>query len=108
MIIGTTLKIQIEGAQSRLTSELMGVEEGKHLFIKMPPLQSMGDVTRVLYNGKTVIIRYLHKGAVCSFKSRISHFITAPGKLIFMDYPKKIENQNLRAHKRIDCFYLLM
>jgi c-di-GMP-binding flagellar brake protein YcgR len=104
MIIGTTLKIQIEGAQSRLTSELMGVEEVKHLFIKMPPLQSMGDVTRVLYNGKTIIIRYLHRGTVFSFKSCISHVIHYPVKIVVLKYPEKIENHNLRAHKRIDCY----
>ncbi len=104
MKVGTTLNIRIAGSQRRLTSEVIGVVEGKYLIIRMPPLQSMGDVTRVLYNGKTIIIRYLHKGTVFSFKSRISHFITAPGKLIFIDYPEKIENQNLRAHKRIDCY----
>ncbi len=104
MKVGTTLNIRIAGSQRRLTSEVIGVVEGKYLIIRMPPLQSMGDVTRVLYNRKTIIIRYLHKGAVYGFKSRISHFINAPGKLIFIDYPKKIENRNLRAHKRIDCY----
>ncbi len=104
MKVGTTLNIQIEGSQRRLTSEVIGVEEGKYLIIRMPPLQSMGDVTRVLYNGKTIIIRYLHKGTIYGFKSRIKHFITTPVKLIFIKYPKKIENQNLRAHKRLDCY----
>ena len=46
----------------------------------------------------------MHKGTVFGFKSRIKHFITTPVKLIFIEYPKKIENQNLRAHKRIDCY----
>ncbi len=104
MHIGTTLKIQLEGSQSRLTSELIGVDEGKYLIINMPPIQSMGNAAGSIYKGGTIVVRYVHKGTVFGFKSRITHFITTPVKLIFIDYPKKIENQNLRAHKRIDCY----
>ncbi|MFQ5715057.1 MAG: flagellar brake protein [Candidatus Scalinduaceae bacterium] len=103
MHIGTTLKIQLEGSQSRLTSELIGVDEGKYLIINMPPIQSMGNAASSIYKGGNIVIRYVHKGTVFGFKSRIIHFITTPVKLIFIDYPKKIENQNLRSHKRIDC-----
>ena len=104
MLIGTTLKIQLEGSQSRLTSELIGVDEGKYLIINMPPIQSMGNAAGSIYKGGTIVVRYVHKGTVFGFKSHITHFITTPVKLIFIEYPKKIENQNLRSHKRIDCY----
>ena len=104
MNIGTTLKIQLEGSQSRLTSELIGVDEGKYLIINMPPIQSMGNAASSIYKGGNIVVRYVHKGTVFGFKSRITHFITTPVKLIFIEYPKKIENQNLRAHKRIECY----
>ena len=104
MLIGTTLKIQLEGSQSRLTSELIGVDEGKYLIINMPPIQSMGNAASSIYKGGNIVVRYVHKGTVFGFKSRITHFITTPVKLIFIEYPKKIENQNLRSHKRIDCY----
>ncbi len=103
MHIGTTLKIQLEGSPCRLTSELIGVDEGKYLIIKMPPIQSMGNAASSIYKGSNIVIRYVHKGTVFGFKSRIIHFITSPVKLMFLDYPRKIENQNLRSHKRIDC-----
>ncbi len=103
MQIGTTLKIQLEGSQSRLTSELIGVDEGKYLIIKMPPIQSMGTAASSLYKGSDIVVRYMHKGTVFGFKSRIISFITNPVKLMFLAYPKNIENQNLRSHKRIDC-----
>jgi c-di-GMP-binding flagellar brake protein YcgR len=104
MQIGTTLKIQLEGSQSRLTSELIGVDEGKYLIINMPPIQSIGNAAGSLYKGGTIVVRYVHKGTVFGFTSRIKDFITTPVKLIFIEYPKKIENQNLRDHKRIDCY----
>ena len=69
----------------------------------MLPIQSMGNAASSLYKGGSIVIRYVHKGTVFGFKSRIIHFITTPVKLIFIDYPKKIKNQNFRSHKRIYC-----
>lgn len=104
MEIGITLKIQIEGTKGRLTSEPIGIEEGKYLIIKMPPVQFMGNLSNVLYKGNNIIIRYMHKGTVFGFKSHIIHSINNPVKLIFVEYPKGIESHELRAHKRLDCF----
>jgi c-di-GMP-binding flagellar brake protein YcgR len=104
MEIGITLKIQIEGTKGRLTSELIGIEESEYLIIKMPPVQFMGNLSNVLYKGNSIIIRYMHKGTVFGFKSHIIHFITIPAKLIFIEYPKRIESHELRSHKRLDCY----
>jgi c-di-GMP-binding flagellar brake protein YcgR len=104
MEIGTTLKIQIEGTKSRMTSELIGVETGEYLVIKMPSVQFMGNLSNLLYKGNSITIRYLHKGTIFGFKSHINHFITNPAKLIFIEYPKRIESHDLRGHKRLDCY----
>ncbi len=104
MEIGTTLKIQIEGTKSRMASELIGIETGEYLLIKMPSTQFMGNLSNLLYKGNSIIIRYLHKGTIFGFKSHISHVITNPAKLIFIEYPKRIESHDLRGHKRLDCY----
>ncbi len=104
MEIGTILKIQIEGTKSRMASELIGIETGEYLLIKMPSTQFMGNLSNLLYKGNSIIIRYLHKGTIFGFKSYISHVITNPAKLIFIEYPKRIESHDLRAHKRLDCY----
>ncbi len=104
MQIGTALKIQIEGTKTRMISELIGMDEGEYLVIKMPSVQFVGSLSNLLYKGNSIIIRYLHKGTIFGFKSYISHFITNPAKLIFIEYPKRIESHDLRAHKRLDCY----
>ncbi len=104
MHIGTTLKIQLEGSQSRLKSELFAIEEGKYLIIKLSPFQSLENFTKLVYVGTRIIIRYMHKGTVFGFKSRIKHVMIEPAKLIFIEYPEKIETHELRAHKRLDCY----
>ncbi len=107
MKIGATLKLQIHGTDARLTSELVGVEEDKYLIIKMPPIPSVGTVSSLsglFCKGNTVVVRYMHNGTLFGFKSRVYHVIIDPVKLIFLEYPKKIEDYNLRSHRRVDCY----
>ncbi len=102
--IGTILEIQIEGVKSRLKSELFAIEESKYLIIKLSPFQSLTNVTKLVYEGTGIIIRYVLKGTMFGFKSRIKHVIIDPAKLIFIEYPEKIESQDLCTHKRLDCY----
>ena len=107
MKIGATLKLQIGGTDARLTSELIGVEEDKYLIIRMPPIPSVSTVSNflsLLYKGNTVVVRYMHKGTLFGFKSCVYHFMVDPVKLIFLEYPKKVEDHNLRAHRRVNCY----
>ncbi len=107
MKIGATLKLQIYGTDARLTSELIGVEEDKYLIIKMPPIPSVGTVSSLsglFCKGNTVVVRYMHNGTLFGFKSRVYHVIIDPVKLIFLEYPTKIEDHNLRSHRRVDCY----
>ncbi len=104
IISGTTLNIQIEGSPSRLTGEMIGVKEGKYLIIKLPLLKFMSNVTNLLYKGNRITIRYMHAGTIFGFQSRVNNVIHNPEKLVFIEYPEKIENHDLRAHKRVDCF----
>ena len=104
MQIGTILEIQIEGIKSRLKSELFAIEEGNYLIIKLSPFQSLANFTKLVYVGTVIIIRYIHRGTLFGFKSRIKHVMIEPAKLIFIEYPEKIESKDLRTHKRLDCY----
>jgi c-di-GMP-binding flagellar brake protein YcgR len=104
MQIGTILEIQIEGIKSRLKSELFAIEEGNYLIIKLSPFQSLANFTKLVYVGTVIIIRYIHRGTLFGFKSRIKHVMIEPAKLIFIEYPEKIESKELRVHKRLDCY----
>lgn len=101
--VETALRIQIIGSKAQLASELIGIEDGRYLMIKMPPIYSMVDASGLLYKGNTIFVRYLHNDTVFGFQSQISNFIIK-AELIFIYYPNKIENYDLRGHKRIDCF----
>ncbi len=104
MQIGTTLEVQIERTDPRLTCELFAVEEGKFLIIKMSPFQSLQNATKLVNKGTNIAVRYMDEGTVFGFKSRILHFMVDPAKLIFIKYPVEIESCDLRAYKRITCY----
>ncbi len=44
-----------------------------------------------------------HQGAIYSFTSQVTKFVTRPKPLLFLAYPKKFEVFQMRAHKRIHC-----
>jgi c-di-GMP-binding flagellar brake protein YcgR len=104
MKIGTTFEIQIEKTDTRLTSELFAVEEGKFLIIKISPFQSLQHTARLVHTGTNIAIRYMQDGTVFGFKSIIIHFMVEPARLIFIKYPEEIESLDLRGHKRIECY----
>lgn len=104
MDVGTKLNLQFKGSNTRVTSEFVGLVKGDYLIIKMPSLTSFKDVKSLIYRESDIVVRYLHKGTIYGFQSRIRDTIISPAKLIFIEYPKKFENYELRSNKRIDCF----
>ncbi|ODS32557.1 MAG: Cyclic di-GMP binding protein [Candidatus Scalindua rubra] len=105
MNIGTTFRVQFKGALRRLSCELIGIgSNDKYLIIKMPPTHSMKNISNFLNKGNDISVKYVHNGTVFGFQSRIIDLIYKPFKLVFIEYPEKIESYDFRGHKRIECF----
>ncbi len=104
MNIGTILRIQIEGTRRRLSCELIGVDDGKYLIVKMPSLHIMESVSNLLVNENEITVKYMHKGTMFGFQSPIIDLIHKPFKLVFIKYPGKIDSYDVRGNKRVECF----
>ena len=104
MNIGTIFRLQIKGVKKRLSSELIGIEDGKYLIVRMPPLHTMENVSTLLIKGNEIAVKYMYKGSIVGFKSQIIDLIYNPFKLVFIEYPEKIESYDFRGHKRVECF----
>ena len=102
--LGMKIQIQIEGAEVRLNSILVGVESNRYMIIKTPSAASSDKLKYKFFAGNQVFVRYFHDGTAFGFKSSLIEAITTPEKLLFIEYPNKIEIHNLRAHNRLDCF----
>jgi len=101
---GKTMDLQINHPVSvRLKLTLVGYEFGKYILLKYPRVISTSQYKDVLVEGNVVIVRYLlegNKGECCAFKSVIKNISTFPEKLLFIAYPNKIENRQLRVQQR--------
>ncbi len=104
MNIGVILRLQIKGAKRRLSSELIGIEDGKYLIVKMPPLHTMENVSTLFIKGNEIAVKYMYKGTIFGFQSKIIDLIYNPFKLVFIEYPEKIESYDFRGNKRVECF----
>lgn len=104
MNIGTIFRLQVKGAKRRLSSELIGIEDGKYLIVKLPPLHTMENVSTLLIKGNEIAVKYMYKGSIVGFKSQIIDLIYNPFKLVFIEYPEKIDSYDFRGHKRVECF----
>ena len=102
--IGAQLQIEIEGVASRFKSSVVGIEPDEYLVIKTPIISPrFGSIKHKLFPGSKIVVRYLHKGTVFGFKTKLIEAISSPIRLLFVEYPDIIEHHDLRYHKRIDC-----
>ena len=104
MNIGTIFRLQIKGAKRRLSSELIGIEDGKYLIVKMPPLHTMENVSTLLIKENEIAVKYMYKSTIFGFQSKIIDLIYNPFKLLFIEYPEKIDSYDFRGYKRVECF----
>ena len=100
MDFNTVLQIQVQGFPNRLKSYLVGKEEGRYLIIKIP---MVGNPEEFFAKDKELVVRYVHEGSVFGFRSQVMLSILDSLNVVFVKFPKKIEDYNLRTHKRLDC-----
>ncbi len=104
MNVGIIFRLHIEGVSRRLSSELIGIEDGKYLIVKMPPLHTMKNVSSLLAKENEITVKYMYKGTMFGFKSHVIELIHSPFKLVFIKYPEVIESFDVRGNKRVECF----
>lgn len=101
---GKSLDLQINHpVPLRLKLALIGYELGKYIILKYPKVASTSEYKDVLIEGNVLIVRYLmegSKGECFAFRSSIKCITQYPEKLLFIEYPKKIENRQLRLQQR--------
>ena len=99
--IGIKLLIDFDDSAASFRSTLVGIDHGRYLLLKAP-----GAFENLDHDGfkvESLIIKSLYKGTIYAFRSKLICIIHQPSKLMFIEYPQKIEHHELRAHKRFKC-----
>jgi hypothetical protein len=95
----TELSLQVPGGV-RTSVRLLGRVPGKYLVLRGSGLQGL----RFSY-GDSVILRYLHAGVVCAFRTFSLKMTNVPEPLLFVSYPRPqmVRQHSLRSAQRITC-----
>ena len=99
---GCPIFIEINEQRKKLTSKIVGLEHREYIIIRSPA--GIGSVLGKLNPGKIFVVKYVHRGIAYGFKTHVLTSISSPANLLFVDYPKLVVEQGLRAENRYKCY----
>lgn len=105
--VGGQLQVEIKGIPSRYQTIFVGMELDEYLIIKEPVFPHklrISGIKHKLFPGNEITVRYIYKGSVFGFQTKLIEALYTPKRLLFLEYPKVIEKHDLRLTKRIDCY----
>ena len=98
---GTRLNIEIEEVTIPLKSTFIGMESNQYLILSYPT--PFAEIKNKLFSGNHIIVKYFSRGTVYAFQSKVVYVMSKPVNLLFLEYPKIIQRQDLRSQKRMSC-----
>ena len=102
---GDVIDVEFSSATKvRTKLQVVGFDTGNYLLLKQPNPRTDGSYADVLYEGNPVIVRLVLEGEAgecLAFKTKIRAVSNIPFRLLYLDYPKEIENRALRAQRRV-------
>lgn len=100
--VGLTLKISLTLNQQKVMygSTLLGWKDHAWLVCEWP-IQLGHD--RQIAGGTPCTVSYFHDGKLVGYRSEIRELITLPVPLLFVAYPKVVEEMHLRKHLRVSA-----
>lgn len=105
--LGGQLQVEIKGIPARHQTTFIGMELNEYLIIKEPNFPHklrISGIKHKLFPGNKITVRYVYKGSVFGFQTKLIEALYTPKRLLFIEYPKAIEKHDLRSTKRIDCY----
>ncbi len=98
---GARLRLETPGVEMTLESRMVGMEN-EFLIITTPP-NPQGMLDHKFFVGNEFVVRYLSHGTVYAFQTKLRAMITTPLPLLFLEYPKIVQRDELRSKKRANC-----
>ena len=96
--IGNKIYLEIDGVNFSVTCIFVGMLHDEFMLITFP--KRYKSVKNKLYSGNKMVVKYLYEGSVYAFQTSVIETITNPIKAIAIEYPKVVQQRELRAAKR--------
>lgn len=101
--LGTELLVEITDLKLRTKSVLIGMENSNYLIMKLSGQDFEAGLADEKAGAGELVVRYLFRGSVYGFKTRLLKLLTDPARLAFVSYPSKIEEFTVRNNPRYEC-----
>lgn len=101
--VGTKLLLEVEGNDKRFNSFLVGHSKNNFILVTTPSTENLFSVRPALFTDRKINVRYIEDGRAIGFQSRLIKSAEDPARLLFLSYPSKIEDHELRTGKRAPC-----
>lgn len=101
--LGTMIQLDAGDGWPRLKTTLVGIDPPEYLMVKTDgwsPSRRFGDAVQV---GSSLVARYLFGGRVFGFRCASLGVCATPRSVLFLSYPKDIQETNLRENEHVDC-----
>lgn len=102
MEIGTPVLLEFGSTRDRVKSVYVGAVKKLHALFSVPLTTGIKGKAR---EGNRVTARYMHNGTIYGFQTEVADFRAHPSAIIFLHYPVKVEEMEIRAAKRVDCYF---
>ena len=100
--IGAKIKLEFDNMDTPLVSTMVGMIPEEYLIVTTPlPICS---AQAKLNPESWILVKYLHMGRLCMFRTQLLKAIEDPHNLLFLDYPPAIHYHELRRAKRTSIF----
>ncbi len=98
--IGNKIYLEIDGVNFSVTCVFIGMLHNEFMLITFP--KRYKSVKNKLFSGNKMVVKYLYEGSVYAFQTSVIETITNPIKAIAIEYPKVVQQRELRNFKRND------
>lgn len=100
--VGSKIKIELDELETPLVATMIGMLPEQYLITTTP---SPAEIVQVSYEaGNSLVVKYLHLGRLCMFRTMIVKMIEDPLQLLFLEYPSVVHYHELRRAKRTTIF----
>ena len=100
---GCPIFVELDNVQDKFFSRIIGFEEGKYVIISQPTTSNA--ITPSLTIGSSATIKYVLEGSIIAFQVPVVNQIQNPDQLVFIEFPREVTRQALRAQKRYNCSF---
>jgi c-di-GMP-binding flagellar brake protein YcgR len=96
--IGNKIYLEIDGVNFSVSCIFIGMLHDEFMLITFP--KRYKSVKNKLFPGDKMVVKYLYDGSVYAFQTSVIETIANPIKAIAIEYPKVVQQRELRVVKR--------